>query len=128
MASGITYKDDFGRIWDGPFPFNISTIRFHAPRQFGIYEVLKHEAGAFQIMYIGIATGATIFERLTKHCSGLGNKHIAGIGNPINFFFVYWLCDPQSARQIESHVITRYKPPFNIKPEYKHFIESIYIH
>jgi hypothetical protein len=41
---------------------------------------------------------------------------------------VYFLCDGKSAQQIESHVISTDKPPFNVKPEYKNYIDNITVH
>jgi excinuclease UvrABC nuclease subunit len=126
--NSFTYMDHYGRKWNGPFHFNLNNIIGNAPREFGVYQVIKKNGNQQEVMYIGIATGKTILERLRSHCTGLGNKHIAGIGNTSEFWFSYWLCDPLSAKQIESNVITTQKPPFNIRSEYQHYIESIYIH
>jgi hypothetical protein len=41
---------------------------------------------------------------------------------------VYWECDALSAKQIESHVVSTKKPPFNVRPEYRDFIPSIALH
>jgi hypothetical protein len=103
-------------------------IATHAPRTFGAYQILYSEAGSMQVAYIGIATGDTIYGRLSKHCTGLGNWALGRISDRSKFTFVYYRCDPETAKQIESHVVTMKKPPFNVKPEYKHFIPSISVH
>jgi len=80
------------------------------------------------VAYIGVATGDTIRGRLTKHATGSGNWALARLGDPTKFTFVYWECDALSAKQIESHVVSTKKPPFNVRPEYRDFIPSIAVH
>jgi len=122
------YTDEYGRRWQGPHPFNATAIRQFAPTRMGVYQILYPGAAAEQVAYIGIATGDTIRGRLTKHASGRGNWALARLGDPAGFTFVYWECDALSARQIESHVVTTKKPPFNTRPEYRDFIPSIAVH
>jgi excinuclease UvrABC nuclease subunit len=123
------YQDDYGREWEGPFPFSLSMISAHAPRATGVYQLIFPNGGVFEVAYIGIATGGnSIYNRLTAHCTGSGNWALARLSDPDSFLFVCYRCDDLTAKQIESHVITLKKPPFNVKPEYKHFIPSISIH
>jgi len=122
------YRDDHGRTWQGPHPFNQAAIRMHAPNVMGVYQVLYTGGAAPLVAYIGIATGDTIRGRLSKHATGSGNWALARLGDPTKFSFVYWACDQASARQIESHVVTTKKPPFNTRPEYRDFIPSIAVH
>jgi hypothetical protein len=124
------YQDDYGRAWDGPFLFTRSDIRQHAPRCYGVYQVISVAMNPPMVAYIGIATSAatTIRGRLLSHVSGNGNWALGRLGNPQDFRFVYYECDLDSARQIESHVVTTKKPPFNVRPEYQAFIPSIAVH
>lgn len=122
------YTDDTGRRWHGPFPFHRTAIAMSAPTRKGVYQVLYDGGAATQVAYIGIATGDTIRGRLAKHASGSGNWALARLGDPAKFTFVYWECDDLSAKQIESHVISTKKPPFNTRPEYRHFIPSVGVH
>ncbi len=122
------YTDEFGRAWQGPHPFNQETIRRRAPDTMGVYQLLYVGGEAALVAYIGIATGSTIRGRLTKHVTGSGNWALGRLGDPSKFSFVYWECDVISAKQIESHVITTKRPPFNTRPEYRDFISSIAIH
>jgi hypothetical protein len=122
------YIDNYGRSWPGPYPFNGAAIAIHAPNRMGVYQILYPNASEVHVAYIGIATGDTIRGRLTKHVTGSGNWALARLGDPAKFQFVYYECDESSAKQIESHVITMKKPPFNVKPEYKNFISSISVH
>ena len=122
------YTDDYGRAWQGPHSFNQVSIRLHAPERIGVYQVLYMGDPDPQVAYIGIATGDTIRGRLTKHATGSGNWALSRLGDPTKFSFVYWECDGASAKQIESHVITTKKPPFNTRPEYRDFIPSIAVH
>src|SRR5436309_755804 len=118
------YPDEFGRTWEGPYLFNTASIASHAPRQFGVYQVLYREHAALSVAYIGIATGETIHGRLMKHCTGRGNWALGRLGNPARFRFVYFCCDIVMARKIESNTVTLRKPPFNVRPEYGDFIPS----
>lgn len=122
------FLDELGRGWTGPHPFTRAEIRRHAPDRMGVYQILYEVGGAEQVAYIGISTGDTIRGRLTKHVSGAGNWALARLADPSKFTFVFWECDSVSARQIESHVITVRKPPFNVRPEYRDFIPSIAVH
>jgi hypothetical protein len=122
------YNDDSGRRWQGPHPFNPAEIRLHAPTRTGVYQILYMGGGTEQVAYIGIATGDTIRGRLTKHATGRGNWALARLGDPTRFTFVYWECDAVSAKQVESHVVTTKKPPFNTRPEYRDFIPSVAVH
>ena len=116
------YKDKFFREWNGPFPFTATEVA-KAPAASGVYQLLFQGS----VVYIGIST-ASIRNRLVKHVSGHGNWAAARRTVPTGYTFVYFLCDPQTARQIESHVITTNKPPFNVQPEYKNFITNITVH
>jgi len=122
------YNDENGRTWQGTFPFTLASVKANAPSRLGVYQILYTGNLAPQVAYIGIATGDTIRGRLSKHVNGLGNWALARLGDPSKFVFVYWECDPASAAQIESHVITEQKPPFNVRPEFKDFIPSIAVH
>jgi hypothetical protein len=122
------YRDKYFRLWEGPFHFDLLKISGEAPPAYGVYQVLRKTGNNFDVMYIGIATGTTIKQRLTSHWAGIGNKNIREIGNTANFYFVFWVCDFQSAKQIESFVITTEKPPFNVKNEFKHYIPNITVH
>jgi hypothetical protein len=123
-----TYLDEYGRRWNGPHPFTMEAIASHAPRNFGVYQVLHGGAGSQTTAYVGVATGETIRGRLRKHCSGAGNWALGGLGNPAAFSFAFFLCDQVTALQIESHVVLTKKPPFNVRPEYRHYIPSIALH
>ena len=107
----------------GPFPFTEAAVRTHAPATCGVYQLLYLR----QVVYIGIST-SSIRSRLEKHVKGHGNWAAARRTNASGYEFVYFLCDGHSAQQIESHVVTNEKPPFNVKPEYKHYIDNITIH
>lgn len=124
------YLDEYGRTWEGPHPFTPEAVAAHAPRAFGVYQVLYTGTGVVtpQVAYIGIATGDTIRGRLTKHVQERGNWALARIGDPASYQFVFYLCDPDTAHQIESHVVTVAKPPFNVRPEYRNFVPSIMVH
>jgi predicted GIY-YIG superfamily endonuclease len=122
------YLDKYFRSWNGPFEFGIDKINAEAPSTFGVYQVLKKSGAGFDIMYIGIATGATIRQRLTSHCKGAGNKNIDTYGKSAELWFSFWPCDFISAKQIESHVISDEKPPFNVKNEYRFYIPNITLH
>jgi excinuclease UvrABC nuclease subunit len=122
------YKDHNFRVWEGEYPFTKAAISTHAPNCSGVYQVLYKSGGIFQVAYIGIATGDTIRGRLTKHRNGTGNRALARLGTVSDFTFVFYRCDAQTARQIESHVVTTRKPPFNVRPEYNDFIANITVH
>ena len=122
------FPDDFGRLWHGPFPFDRREIIIHAPREFGVYQILAPAAMNSTVAYIGIATGETIRGRLLRHVSGNGNWALARIADPATFQFIYYECDSLSAQQIEAHIVTTNKPPFNVRPEYQDFIPSIAVH
>lgn len=116
------YRDKYFRTWTGPFPFTDSAV-VQAPAAPGVYQILY----LGEVVYIGIST-TSIRSRLQKHVAGRGNWAAAMRANADGYTFVYFLCDGQSAQQIESHVVTTEKPPFNVKPEYKHFIDNITVH
>ena len=122
------YGDEYGRTWQGPYPFTLFAITAYAPKDHGVYQVLHAAGGLPQVAYIGIATGDTLYGRLRKHCTGAGNWALGRLGDPSCFVFVFYACDPTTAKQIESHVITTRKPPFNVKPEYQYFVPSIAVH
>ncbi len=122
------YKDDHFRVWEGEYPFTKAAITNHAPNGLGVYQVLYRTGGTRQVAYIGIATGDTIRGRLTKHRSGTGNWALAWLGAASDFSFVFYRCDALTAHQIESHVVTTQKPPFNVRPEYKGFIPNVTVH
>jgi hypothetical protein len=122
------YRDEYGRTWQGPHPFTPEAIAAHAPATSGVYEVLYSPGAQPQVAYIGIATGDTIRGRLQKHVGERGNWALARLGDPASFQFVFYPCDAKTAHQIESYVVTQAKPPFNVRPEYRHFIPSIAVH
>ena len=122
------YTDDHGRSWRGPYAFTRAAIATYAPNRMGVYQLQYAGGSGDQIAYIGVATGDTIRGRLTKHVTGSGNWAIGRLSDPTRFRFVYYECDALSAQQIESNVITTKKPPFNTRPEYRHFVPSISIH
>lgn len=126
--SASLHIDAYGRRWHGSYPFNLTAIRQYAPNSMGVYQILHSKGPAEQVAYIGIATGDTIRGRLTKHASGRGNWALARLGDPASFSFIYFQCDAKTAKQIESHVISTKKPPFNTRPEYRDFIPSIAVH
>jgi excinuclease UvrABC nuclease subunit len=117
------YTDKYFRIWTGPFPFNLDSVRRNVPDTSGVYQILYMR----EVVYIGISV-SSILDRLTKHATGHGNWAAAHRINARHYEFVYFLCDGQSAQQIESHVIATEKPPFNVKNEYKHYIDNITVH
>ena len=122
------YTDDYGRAWEGPFPFTAASIAANAPRLFGVYEVLYAFEESLVVGYIGIATGDSIFGRLSKHVSQKGNWALGRLSDVSQWSFVYYRCDPTSAAQIESFVVTNAKPPFNVRSELKNLIPSIAVH
>ncbi len=117
------FTDKYFRIWTGPFPFNDASVRQNAPATSGVYQILY----LGEIVYIGISS-SSIRGRLIKHVTGHGNWAAARRANAEGYEFVYFLCDATSASQIESHVLTNDPPPFNVKPEYKNFIDNITVH
>ncbi|MCB1050304.1 MAG: GIY-YIG nuclease family protein [Acidobacteria bacterium] len=121
------YSDAFGRNWQGPYAFAADQISDHAPDGFGVYQVLFNGFGETQVVYIGIATGDTIRGRLRKHCTGSGNASLAR-RQASGYQFIFYSCDPTTAKQIESHIVTLHKPPYNTRSEHKHFIPSIAVH
>lgn len=122
------YTDAYGRTWQGPIPFDLEMIATRTPRAFGVYQVLAPAGDGWTPAYIGIATGDTIQGRLWKHARGRGNWALGRLGDPASFVCVWYLCDAATAHQIESHVVTMRKPPFNVRPELQHFIPSIAVH
>jgi excinuclease UvrABC nuclease subunit len=122
------YLDEYARAWQGPYDFTLASITMYAPNRFGVYQLIYAGDSGDQVAYIGVATGDTIRGRLRKHVTGAGNWALAQLGDPSKFRFVYYECDALSAQQIESHVITTAKPPFNTRPEYRNFIPSISVH
>ena len=122
------YRDTYGRTWEGPHPFTQAAVSRHAPSAFGVYEVLAGTATSTVVAYIGIATGDTIRGRLLKHVTARGNWALGRLGDPSSFTFVFYRCDPETAHQIESYVVTNEKPPFNVRPELKFLIPSIAVH
>ena len=122
------YQDELGRRWGGPVPFDLEMIATQAPPAFGVYQVMYPDGDDLGVAYIGIATGDTIRGRLWKHATSRGNWALGRLGDPARFACVWYVCDGQTAREIESHVVTARKPPFNVRPEYAHFIPSIAIH
>jgi hypothetical protein len=127
-SEAIVYLDDYGRTWFGPVPFDLEMIATQVPREFGVYQVLAPVQDAWATAYIGIATGDTIHGRLWKHATGRGNWALGRLGDPAAFVCVWYLCDAETAHQIEAHVVTERKPPFNVRPELKHFVPSIAVH
>ncbi len=117
------YTDKYFRIWTGPFPFTDASVRQNAPATSGVYQILY----LGEVVYIGISA-SSIRGRLEKHVKGHGNWAAARRSSALGYEFVYFLCDATSARQIESHVVTNEKPPFNVKPEYQHYIDNITVH
>lgn len=120
--------EEFGRVWQGPFHFNLDQIAVRAPEQSGVYQLIYGTGEEeFQTAYIGISD-VSIKSRLWAHCTGKGNWALGRLADPTDFFFVFLCCDGSVAKSIESHVITNRKPPFNVKPEYKHYMESVSVH
>lgn len=117
------YTDKYFRIWTGPFPFTEASVKQNVPATSGVYQILY----LGEVAYIGISV-SSIRDRLRKHVTGIGNWAAARRVDTQGYEFVYFLCDGTSARQIESHVVTNEKPPFNVKPEYKHYIDNITVH
>lgn len=122
------HHDDYGRIWHGSVPFDLEMIATRTPREFGVYQVLAPAPDGWRTVYIGIATGDTIQGRPWKHATGRGNWALARRGDPASFVCVWYMCDSETAHQIESHVVTADKPPFNVRSELRHFIPSIAVH
>jgi len=121
------FEDGYHRHWKGPFPFTEDSVREEAPAVFGVYQVL-YMKDAPTTAYVGVATGDTIRGRLLKHVRAKGNWALGRLEDRDAFRFAYFPCVPEDARQIESHIILREQPPFNVKPEYKHYIPSISLH
>jgi hypothetical protein len=123
------YYDKYGRLWHGPYPFTSDAVEGHAPAAQGLYQVLYQQDAGFLVAYIGIATLAnTIRRRLKAHVSGRSNWALGRLTEPAKFSFAFFECDAESAKQIESHIVTTEKPPFNVKPEYKHYVPSVAVH
>ena len=117
------YRDKYFRDWTGPFPFTIASVVQNAPAASGVYQLLYNG----QVAYIGIATNS-IRSRVEKHVKGHGNWAAARRTDHAGYAFVFFLCDGTTAKQIESNVITNEKPPYNVKPEYKNYIDNITVH
>lgn len=117
------FIDKFHRTWNGPFPFTEGSIIQNAPGGSGVYQIFYQG----EPVYIGIS-GSSIKRRLARHMTGIGNWAAARRSDLDGYRFVYFLCDGQTAKQIESHVVTAYKPPFNVRPELKHYIDNITVH
>lgn len=122
------YHDEYGRIWEGPFPFTIEMIRIHAPRDIGIYQLLYPNDDSFQVAYVGRATGSTIFQRLATHYHRSHNWAISRLNQPEVFKFTFYKCDEITAKQIESFITRMKKPPFNDREEHKYLIPNITVH
>jgi hypothetical protein len=124
------YQDEYGRIWQGPFPFTAAEIESHAPQTTGIYMLLVGgNLAAAREVYVGIATkGNTIQNRLRAHHRGDGSWALSQRVNPALYSFVCFPCDDDTSRQIESYVTSTKKPPFNIKVERANYIPNITVH
>jgi len=122
------YTDRYYRSWQGPFSFNLGSARAHTPKTYGVYQILYKDHGKLIPVYVGIATGATIRERLSKHVSSSHNWALKRITTPDHYCFVYYECDPKTAQQIESHITCDAKPPYNAKRELRHYIPSVSLH
>ena len=119
------YEDEFGRKWEGPFPFDSAGI-LRLGRQLrrpGLYQILYLR----EPVYIGVSSDS-IYERLRSHAKGTGNDMASRRVGAKDYEFVYWFCDGTTARQIESHITVHNKPGFNRKTEYIHYILSISVH
>lgn len=119
------YTDKFGRSWEGPYPFTLAEVtKLGAQlKQSGVYQILYMR----EPVYIGVSD-VSMFTRLRNHASGTGND-LAALRIGAKFYeFVYWLCDGETARQIESHVTVEDKPGFNRKIEYINYIANITVH
>ena len=119
------YKDEYGRSWEGPHPFDTAEIlrlgrKLSSP---GLYQILYMK----EPVYIGVSS-ASIYERLKSHAKGTGNDMASRRVGAKDYEFVYWFCDGTTARQIESHITVQNKPGFNHKTEYIHYILSISVH
>ncbi|HEY0264563.1 MAG TPA: GIY-YIG nuclease family protein [Granulicella sp.] len=124
----MSYTDRYYRTWNGPFAFTQVEISKIPPRMMGVYQLLYPNEQEKLVAYIGIATGATIKQRLSSHFNGRGNWAAARLARPEDWEFIYYECSATDARQIEAHVVSDDKPPFNVRPEYRHYIPSISIH
>ena len=119
------YLDKFGRSWEGPFAFNpaeVTRLRTQLT-QSGVYQILYLR----ETVYIGVSD-VSIYSRLSSHAGGTGNKLASYRIGAKDYEFVYWLCDGETARQIESHVTVEDKPGFNKKIEYINYIANITVH
>jgi ribosomal protein L16/L10AE len=86
-------------------------------------------AGKPAVAYIGVATESNhIRKRLLEHIRESSNWALARIQDPLQFRIVFFPCDTLTAHQIETYVITHRKPPFNVRPEYRHLLPSIAVH
>lgn len=101
------YRDDLGREWHGPIPCDLEMIATQAPVAFGVYQIMYPECATRHVAYIGIVTGDTIHGRRWKHATARGNWALARLGDPARFECVWYICDAQTAREIESHVHCR---------------------
>src|SRR5687767_3496290 len=111
MTTPPGYTDKYGRLWQGPFPFTRDAVTQRAPAVTGVYQVLYAGEHGPVVAYIGIATGRnTIAKRLRAHVSERGNWALGTLSEVDRFSFVFFGCDEQSARQIESHVLSTEKP------------------
>jgi predicted GIY-YIG superfamily endonuclease len=119
------FVDDYGRTWNGPFEFNLTEIArwSRLMRNPGVYQIFYRKT----VVYIGISS-VSVHERLQAHVTGTGNKLLAHRTDHLNFEFMYFLCDPDSAGQIESHVLNEKKPACNRKIEYANYIANITVH
>lgn len=120
------YQDNYGRLYQGPYKFRNNEIRLYAPELTGVYQLLRIAGNIAETVYIGVS-GVSIRQRLNAHLHHRGNVHIAQ-GSLDNLYFIFYQCDILTAKQIESHTILEKKPPFNVKPEYKHYLQSIAVH
>jgi hypothetical protein len=119
------YRDKYFREWFGPVPFNFAEIMRLSPelKRSGLYQILYRG----KPVYIGVSS-VSIFDRLKRHVTGAGNERASQGAGARDYAFVYWFCDGDSARQIESHVLIENKPGFNMKTEYINYVVNITVH
>lgn len=122
-----TALDKYGRVWNGPFSYNLDEINRVAKSTIGM------RSGVYQILfmrepvYIGVSS-RSVFGRLRSHARGTGNKHAGKRAGAALYEFVFWQCDGKGALGIESHILRNNPPGFNGKVEWAHFMDSIYMH
>lgn len=128
----MPFTDEYFRTWDGPFPFSEEAINGNAPDETGVYQVLRINEESHTRVYVGIVQAEsgqrTIRQRLLEHFRGEGNRELSRHRGEHDLFFGCYRCDPESARQIESHMLAHGMPEFNRRNEYANYIPNITVH